>query len=214
MIVIAAARRRSEPAVSGCRRGHHCGAPAEARASSERKNQSARIAELFAIANKLLGAYEGASPFEIERLGAPPSESEHLEAVNELLREFRSQWEKLGRKEISRIDPLLVQGIADWGFRIFSNPDPILALEYFLGKRQKRGKRANAQRNLQITLTVLEKMRAGTSLEHAAEAVAVDYGLKTETVIKIYTRNHVKAKAHLVEAAAHVAMNALERERQ
>lgn len=166
---------------------HH----ADVRMSSLRENlPSIRIALLFAVSNKSREA----------------SESERLDAVNELLREFRSQWGQLGQGEIARIDPLLVQGIKDWGYRIFSKPNPILALEKFLGTRQRRGKRAkNTDRNFQIAVAVAQKMKSGMSFEDAADAVASDYKpLEADSIRKIYTRNAIEAKAH-------VAMCALER---
>jgi hypothetical protein len=148
---------------------------------------SIRIATLFGIANQNCNA----------------SESDRREAINELLREFRSQMERYGRGEITHIDLLLVQGIKDWGFRIFSKENPILALEKFLGTRQRRGKRAkNTDRNFRIAVAVVERMQSGMSLEDAAEAVAYDYKpLVGDSIKKIYTRNATEAKAYVAVRA-------------
>ncbi len=159
--------------------------------SPQRDNlPSIRIAELFAVANETRNA----------------TESERVEAVNELLSEFRLQLEQYRTGETTHIDPLLVQGIKNWGSRIFAKPDPILALERFLGARQRRGKRVkNTDRDFQIAVAVVEKMKSGMTLENAAEAVAWDYRpLEGDSIKKIYTRNHREAKAH-------VAMCALEK---
>src|SRR5262249_47815775 len=104
----------------------------------------AQIAELFATANSLC-----------------PDTSEHdrIEAVGRLLREFHLQIEQYQRKERTEIDRLLERGIADWGLKIFAQKDPLLALAKFLGKKQRRGKRAkNAERDRSITAAVLSKI--------------------------------------------------------
>jgi len=146
---------------------------------------SQRVAELFAIANQNLDA---------------PERSRRI-AVNQLLDEFRLQAQRLGRSEATRIDPLLVQGIKDWGFRIFLNTNPVMALETLLGAREKRGKRAkNTERDFRIAIAVFGKMRLGLSLERAAEAVAADYGLEPDSIIKIWKRNKIEAKAHVAMA--------------
>ena len=138
---------------------------------------STRIAELFAIAN---GNQDDAS------------ETERIQAVNELLDEYRSQLEKFADEKIERIDPLLLQGIKDWGLRIFAKRDPVLALGRLLGLRRPRGKRAkNTERDLQIAVAVLTKMKLGMSLEDAAAYVAENcrFGLGVESIAKIYNRN-------------------------
>ena len=144
--------------------------------------RSIRVAELFAVANQTQDA----------------TEPERVEAVNELLSEFRLQWEQYGREEIAQIDPLLVQGIKLWGCQIFAKINPVLALEKLLGARQKRGKRAkNTDRDFQIAVAVLDKMKSKLSLEEASEAVASDYNLDGDSIRKIYNRNHREAKAHV-----------------
>jgi hypothetical protein len=114
-------------------------------------NQSStRVAELFAIAN---GKRDGrtvrigrAKSMRSKKLliSKSRSETERIQAVCELLGEFRAQKERFRRNEITRIDPLLVQGIEDWGLRILAAKKPVLALETLLGTRRKRGKRASA----------------------------------------------------------------------
>ena len=136
---------------------------------------------------------------------------ERQEARKDLLSEFQWQWEQLDLKQIMQIDPLLVQGMKDWGFRIFAEPDPVLALEIFLGVRQRPGKRAkNADRNSQITVDVIEKMSAGITLATACVDVAPKYGLEPESIEKIYKRYRVAVKSHQIEAKAEAQMRTLE----
>ena len=166
---------------------------------------SLRIAELFVIANENPDASKRrrVQGRRIEQI----TERERAAAVRKLLREFRTQKEQFGRNEIAQIDPLLVQGIRDWGSRIFAAEEPVLALEELLGKRRKRGKRASAKtadRDSQIVRDMLERMRSGMSLEKAAEALAPDYGIGPESIAKIYKRGHKAAKAE-------IAMSELER---
>jgi hypothetical protein len=160
--------------------------------NSQRKNLSPiRVAELFGIASGNQGS----------------SERERRIACKKVLREFRFQWQRLGRGEITRIDPLLAQYINNWGYRIFSNPKPISALEQFLGAREKRGKRAkNVERDFQIAVAVVEKRKSGMTLEGASEAVASEFAakniaLEVESITKIYKRNHIEAKAHIAMCA-------------
>ena len=164
--------------------------------NSQRKNLSSMcVAKLFAIANG----------------NRDSSERERRVACKKVLREFRFQWQALGRDEITRIDPLLVQCINNWSYRIFSKLKPALALEQLLGAREKRGKRAkNVERDFKIAVAVVEKRKSGMTLEGASEAVASEFAakniaLEVESITKIYKRNHIEAKAQ-------VAMCALEGE--
>jgi hypothetical protein len=98
---------------------------------------AAQIAELFAITDSGLDA----------------TESERIEAVKSLLHEYRLQIAEYRRDERSVIDPLLLQGIGNWGRRIFADATPVLVLERFLGERLKPGKRAkHRERNLALLL--------------------------------------------------------------
>jgi hypothetical protein len=121
-----------------------------------------------------------------------------------VLREFRFQWQRLGKGEIARIDPLLAQCMTGWGYRIFSEPKPILALERLLGMRKKRGKRAkNVERNFEISVAVAEKMMIlGLTLDKASEEVASEFAakhiaLETESIAKIYKHNYKAARAYV-----------------
>jgi hypothetical protein len=128
------------------------------------------------------------------------SETERIQAVCELLGEFRAQRERFGRNEITRIDPLLVQGIEDWGLRIFAAKKPVLALETLLGTRRKRGKRASAKiadRDFEIALEMVNLKGSGMSLEKAAEVLASKYAIEPESIAKIYNREHKVVKAHI-----------------
>ena len=209
---------------------------------------SLRIAELFAIANDDPNASKRRHVHgkRIE----PITEGERVKAVNELLREFRSQLEQLAeakaslasqgtmnefpplraatpkgakpatakavkvgseqrrqpeRRKPAQVDPFLMQGIKDWGLRIFAKRDPVLALERLLGLRRPRGKRAkNTERDLQIAVAVLTKMKLGMSLDDAAAYVAENcrFGLGVESIAKIYNRTHRKAKSYILEEKA------------
>jgi hypothetical protein len=142
------------------------------------------------------------------------TESERIEAVNSLLREYRLQIAEYRRDKRSSIDPILLQGIEDWGRRIFAEANPVVALARVLGK-QKPGKRASperAARDISVTLAVIDLMGRGTTLEEASELVAADYtprkvgkrlSLKADSIRKIYIRNKTEQRARL-------AMNALE----
>jgi hypothetical protein len=100
------------------------------------------------------------------------------------------------------IDPLLMQGVKAWAFRIFLQPTPISALERFLGIRRPRGKRAkNTERDFWVAVTVFDKMKSGMTLEDASYAVAESCGLEGDNVKKIYSRNHREAKAHVAMVA-------------
>jgi hypothetical protein len=144
---------------------------------------SRRVAELFGIANGLAGA----------------TERRRRIAVKQLLREYRLQ---IGRfQKTGRIDPFLVQGIEDWGRKILSKANPVMALQELLGAREKRGKRAkNTERDFGIAVAVVREMSSGLSLERASEAVAANYQLEPDSVAKIYKRNHIEAKAHVAMA--------------
>jgi hypothetical protein len=105
---------------------------------------------------------------------------------------------ELGQRPL--IDPLLVQGVKDWGFRIFSKESRILELELqkFLGVGSRRGKRAKyTERDFRIAVAVAEKMQLGSTLENASCAIAESFGLEPESIRKIYVRNSGEAKAHL-----------------
>jgi hypothetical protein len=104
-----------------------------------------------------------------------------------------------------QVDPFLMQGIKDWGLRIFAKRDPVLALESLLGLRHPRGKRAkNTERDFQIAVEVLEtrkrmslEEKKRVSLERAAEAVAQKYELECEYVLKLYKQNRLPARAEI-----------------
>jgi hypothetical protein len=206
---------------------------------------SLRVVELFAIANDDPNA---SKPRRVHGKRIEPiSERERVEAVNELLREFRSQLEQLAeakaplasqgtvnefvaatpegakpdtakaviisseqprrpeRGKPVQVDPLLLQGIKDWGYRIFSKPDPVLAVEQLLGARARRGKRPkNGARDFRIAVAVVEEMRSGKTLETAAVAVAPIFHLEPERIQKIY-------KQHRLAARAEVALRALDK---
>jgi hypothetical protein len=165
--------------------------------SGDRLN-TAQIAELLAIAG----------------LRRDATESERIEAINSLLCEYRLQIEEYRKDKRGVIDPLLLQGIGDWGRRIFAEATPVLTLARFLGK-QKPGRRASperAARDISVTLAVIDRMDRGITLEEASELVAAAYtprkvgkslSLKADTVRKIYIRNETEQRARL-------AMNALE----
>jgi hypothetical protein len=173
---------------------HHAEVPVSSH--REKLSSSLRISTLFAVANGRQDA----------------SEVERLEAVNELLREFRLQCEQYRQKEINSIDRLLVQGIKNWSFRIFIQPDPMVALARFLGKKQPPGKRAkDADRNFAIAKAVHKKMQAGMNLENATDATQAEYpSLNADTIKKIYVRSHKMVQSHNLEVQAHLAMCALE----
>jgi hypothetical protein len=126
------------------------------------------------------------------RLGGKPSggnESRRIEAVNLLVSEYQLQVAEYKRKERAEIDPLLLQGIKEWGLYIFAQENPEIALARFLGKKQKPGKRAtNTERHRDIALAVIEEMDGGAKFEKAIESVATEYGLEVDTVKKIYGR--------------------------
>jgi hypothetical protein len=157
--------------------------------NSQRKNlPTVRVAELFGIANG----------------NQDTTEKERRIACKKVLREFRFQRDRLGRGEITRVDPLLLQCIENWGYGIFSEPKSISALEQLLGAREKRGKRAkNLERDFQIAVAVAEKMMiSGTTQANATEAVALEFAaknitLETESIEKIYKRNRIAARAHV-----------------
>jgi hypothetical protein len=94
------------------------------------------------------------------------------------------------------IDPLLVQGLKAWVFRIFLQPNSISALERLLGIRRRPGKRAkNTDRDFWIAVAVARKMKpGGMTLENASYEVAKTWGLEDGNVRQIYTRNHVEAR--------------------
>jgi hypothetical protein len=155
----------------------------------QRKNLSSlHVAELIGIANGNRNV----------------SERERRIACKKVLREFRFQCQRLGKGEISRIDPLLVQCMTGWGYRIFSELKPISALERLLGTREKRGKRAkNVERNFEISVAVAEKMMIlGLTQDKASEEVALEFAakniaLEAESIAKIYKHNRIAARAYV-----------------
>ena len=157
---------------------------------SQERLTTAQIAGLFAIAEGRCDA----------------TEIEPTEAANKLHCEFRLQIAEFQRPnplwfwqiEPFRflIDPLLDQGIAGWGRRMFAQENPTLAVARFLGKRQKPGKRAkNAKRDFSITRAVVTKMEGGMTLDDATDLVAPDYKLEADTVRKIYLRRRKEVRA-------------------
>jgi hypothetical protein len=132
--------------------------------------------------------------------GAKPASAKAVKVGSQ-----QPRWPKRGKPV--QVDPLLRQGIQDWGLRVFSKPNPVSALEKFLGVRRPPGKRAkNADRDLQIAVDVVKEMREKTSknrwrkrmsVEKAAEMVAPKYGLEAERIQKIYKRHRVAAQAEV-----------------
>jgi hypothetical protein len=135
----------------------------------------AQIAELLAVA----------------RLQRHATESERIEAVKYLLCEYRLQIAEFRRPrplwfwqvepfrvfDERVIDPLLEQGIEQWGRWVFAQAKPVLALARFLGERKKPGKRAKyTERNFAIALAVINKMEGGMTLEEAAQALSISEG--------------------------------------
>jgi hypothetical protein len=97
------------------------------------------------------------------------------------------------------IDPLLVQGLKAWAFRIFLQSNSISVLERLLGIRRRPGKRAkNTDRDFPIAVAVAAKMKSGMTLENASYEVAEKHWLQADNVSKIYTRNR---EAALVQVA-------------
>jgi hypothetical protein len=151
--------------------------------SNQRLN-SLQIAEFLAVAGSRRDA----------------TESERIEAVKNLLFEYRLQITEYKSGQRSGIDPILEQGITEWGRRIFADPNPTLALARFLGQSQERGKRAkHSDRDLSIALAVTIRGR-GSNIAKAVETVASLCGLKRNTVMKIYSRRKTEAKAYLAMA--------------
>jgi hypothetical protein len=176
---------------------------------SRKRLNTVQIAELLAIAGSRRDA----------------TESERIQAVNRLLDEFRLQIEEYRKREYTfrqrrsshklrknsprdivdprlrnAIDPLLIQGIQEWGLAIFAQAHPIQALARFLGKKQRPGKRAkNAGRDFSIAHAVVLKMKDGMTLEDAAASVAADYRpklkLDADTIRKIYVRKQKEVRA-------------------
>jgi hypothetical protein len=80
-------------------------------------------------------------------------------------------------------------------------------LEYFLGDRQRQGKRAaNVDRNLQIAADVIAKMDAGMTLDDAAVAVAAHYPLTPDSIARIYKRHQRILRSLELEKRAAAAM--------
>jgi hypothetical protein len=124
------------------------------------------------------------------------TDRECIEAVKSLICEYHLQIAEFKKRERDVIDPLLMQGIGEWGRYIFAQPNPEIALGRFLGKRQKPGKRAkNIDRNFSITLAVLTKRESGVTFEKATALIAADYNLEADTVRKIYLRRNKEVRA-------------------
>jgi hypothetical protein len=124
------------------------------------------------------------------------NDRECIEAVKNLVCEYQWQIAEYKRGERAVIDPLLLQGIGDWGRYVFAQAKPEIALARFLGKRQGPGKRAKyTDRDFFIALAVITKMEGGMTLEKAIELVATDYGLEFDTIKKIYARRRKEARA-------------------
>ena len=121
---------------------------------------------------------------------------ERIEAVKRLICEYQLQIAEYKRRERAAIDPLLMQGVGDWGRYIFAQANPEMALGRLLGTKQKPGKRAtNTDRNADITLAVIAEMEGGMTLEEAVTAVATDHCLAEDTIRKIYARRKSEARA-------------------
>jgi hypothetical protein len=176
--------------------------------ASNPKNLNARIARLICIANESRErATLHGDAIEL------PTEAERQRARCTLLRLYRWQWKRVGRKELAAVHPLVWQTVNDWGLRIFAAPNPIQALEYFLGKRQHPGKRTSPKtidRHLYIAVCVVKTMRKRVAkkewrqcmtMEKAAEKVAAEHNLQTEYVIEIYYRYKIEAQALVADEA-------------
>lgn len=140
-----------------------------------------------------------------------PTEAKRQEARRALLAEYRRQWES-GRKSRQSPDRFLLQGIIAWALQVFTQPNPARALEYFLGLRQRPGKRpANVDRDLQITTDIIEQMNAGKSLDDATVALAEHYSLTAESIARIYKRHQRTMRSRVIEERAAAEMQNLEK---
>jgi hypothetical protein len=138
-----------------------------------------------------------------------PTEAERQEARRKLLDEYRRQVQS--GQNPDRF--LVVQAIIPWALQLLAKPDPARALEYFLGSRQRPGKRTSPKtinRHLNIAVCVVRAMRERVAknkwrqcmtIEKAAEKVAAEHNLQTESVIEIYDRYKVDAKALVADEA-------------
>jgi hypothetical protein len=145
---------------------------------SQQRFNTAQIANLLAISR----------PYATDR--------KCIEAVKSLLCEYHLQIAEYKKGQRGVVDPLLMQGIGDWGRYIFAQANPEIALARFLGKREKPGKRAkNTDRDFTITGAVVAKMENGMTLEEASPLIAAEYKLKADTVRKIYVRRNKEVRA-------------------
>src|SRR5262249_509724 len=104
--------------------------------------------------------------------------------------------EEFKKKERAEVDPLLMQGVGEWGRYIFAQANPEITLARFLGKRQKPGKRTkNTDCDRDIAAAVVVKMDSGMTLENAVADVAADFSLGEDTIKKIYARKRKEVRA-------------------
>src|SRR6516165_10587557 len=89
---------------------------------------------------------------------------------------YRVQTNEFRRGERGEIDRELWQWATMWLHRVFENPDPVIAMAEFLGRKRKPGKRSkNTDRDFDIAVAVAKKMMlSGLTLEKAVFAVAED----------------------------------------
>jgi hypothetical protein len=122
-------------------------------------------------------------------------EEKRIAAASRLLDLFRSQYaERLNGREV---DSDLHHGLIKIAFRIFIEPDPVYALELFLGRKRRQGKRAaNAERDLSITMSVIKLVRGeGLTLDDAYADHRIKPTLSSDRIKAIYKANHKAAKA-------------------
>jgi hypothetical protein len=182
-------------------------APARRKKSVQRKiehvtNEDRRLRD-SALKQKIPSSLDIAKLFAIANGNTGTPETERVQKVDEILANYRSQRQQFADGEINGIDPLLMQGIEEWGRRIFAAPDPVRALKILLGLQRPRGKRAkNAERDVERAIAVLEtrermsvEENKRVSLERAAEEVAETWGLEHDYVLKLYKRHRLAAKA-------------------
>ena len=130
------------------------------------------------------------------------SKKERIIAIETLLRLYHTQIKEFERKERDAIDKYLMQTFATFGLRIFAKSDPLMAMAEFLGRKEKRGKRAkNTVRDFELAVEVAQRMADGNSLDDAAFAVADahkdDLNLSAERIENIYKANRSDARAHV-----------------
>jgi hypothetical protein len=124
------------------------------------------------------------------------TESERIEAVNELLQELRSQIEAYRKNDLDEVAPFLSQAIAELGLKMLAEADPVLALETLLGRKQSPEQRAKTTaRDRDIARATVGKIDAGMTLENAVADVATAFGQSEAEVRAIYLSGHIEVQA-------------------